>query len=353
MTIRHLLLFAGMGLAVCTSARAEVAGTALSSSDSSNTALPAATPIFDAIVVSGNQPGPGLWKVSKDDAHVMWVLGTLTPVPKKMIWQSADVEAVIAQSQEVLFDGGISVSSGKGFFGTLFLMPSLLGMRKNPDEEVLRDVVPADLYLRWLALKQKYLGRNQAVEKRRPIFAAYELYEKAIDKSGLSNAGIVAKLVRKTAKRHKITITQPLVKIKLEDPKGMIKSFKKTQLADVECFAKTLQHLESDLETMKDRANAWATGDVELLQELTYTDQGRACIDAVLEAGAFAGEGFADLPERVKKEWLTAAEAALAKNARTFSVLPMHELVDADGFLAALRQRGYRVEAPGAEAEPL
>ena len=57
--------------------------------------------ISTPIVISGAQPGPGMWKVSKGD-HVLWVLGTLSPLPKSMEWQSRDVEAVFAQAQEVM-----------------------------------------------------------------------------------------------------------------------------------------------------------------------------------------------------------------------------------------------------------
>jgi hypothetical protein len=231
-------------------------------------------------------------------------------------------------------------------------MGSLLGARKNPEKELLKDVVPAELYARWLVLKQRYLGRDKGVEKRRPIFAAYDLYEKAIAKSGLSNAGITSKVVRKAAKRAKVPITETKVKITLKDPKGAIKKFKQSSLNDVECFAKTLQHLESDLETMKDRANAWATGDTALLQELSYTDQGRTCVMAMLESSALEGEDFAGLEDRIQAEWLKNAEAALGKNKSTFAVLPMRELVEADGWLAALRGRGYTVEAPGQQSGP-
>jgi hypothetical protein len=33
------------------------------------------------VVVTGEQPGPGLWQVSKGD-HVLWVLGTVPLSPK-------------------------------------------------------------------------------------------------------------------------------------------------------------------------------------------------------------------------------------------------------------------------------
>ena len=38
--------------------------------------------ILETVLVSGEQPGPGMWKVSKGD-HVLWIVGIQTPVPKK------------------------------------------------------------------------------------------------------------------------------------------------------------------------------------------------------------------------------------------------------------------------------
>jgi uncharacterized protein YbaP (TraB family) len=307
---------------------------------------PMGTRVLDTVVVSGELPGPGLWKVSKGD-HVMWVLGALTPTPRRMVWQSKAVESVIADADAVLLHPTASLRLGKGgIFGGLFLLPSLMGARKSADERELKEVLPPELYARWTLLRDRYLGRARAVEKRRPIFAVYALYEKATEKSGLSHEPFVGKVVRKAAKRHGIELIQPKIELVLENPRSTIKAFKQSELDDLECFARTLQHLEQDLETMKDRANAWATGDVALMQSLPYTDQSKACIDAILQNSAVQGSGLTDLPERLQNEWLTAAEAALAKHAQVFALLPMNELIEADGYLALLRAKGYAVEAP-------
>ena len=53
------------------------------------------------VVVTGEQPGPGLWLV-RNGAHDLWILGTLTPLPAGMQWQSSQVEQVIASAQEVI-----------------------------------------------------------------------------------------------------------------------------------------------------------------------------------------------------------------------------------------------------------
>ena len=300
---------------------------------------------LDTIVVSGEQPGPGLWKVSKGD-HVLWILGTLSPLPEKMTWTASEIDATIADSQEVILGPSANFSVKGGMIRGLFLLPSLLSARNNPGKEKLVDVVPADLYARWIVLKHKYIGKDNGIEKRRPIFAAQELYTKAIERSGLSLDNDVGKTVRKAARRNKVEVIEPRIELRIEAPGAAVKEFKKTTLDDLDCFAETMSRLETDIEMMKLRANAWALGDIEALQGMPYTDQMQACADAVLKASIAEDRGFADLRERLATVWLEAVESALDKNPSTFAVLPLRHLLSDDGLLARLRARGYSVDAP-------
>jgi len=299
--------------------------------------------VFETMVVTGAQPGPGLWKVSKGE-HVLWILGTLTPLPKKMEWISRDVEATIAQSQEVVM--GPSATLEVGVFSGLALLPSLVGARNNPDDAQLSEVVPAEVYARWQVQKAKYLGNDKGVEKRRPIFAADELYDAAIERPGLSGANVTEPVVVKAAKKHGVPVTRPLLKLKFEKPRQAVKEFKKSALDDLECFERTIARVETDLDTMKERANAWATGDVQLLRELPYSDQNRICEDAVLRANISQERGLGDLKPRLGQLWLEAVEKALDKNDSTFSMLSLSHMLGDDGLLQRLRAKGYEVEEP-------
>ena len=84
------------------------------------------------VLVSGIQPGPGLWKVSKN-GHVLWVLGTVSPLPEHMQWKGDDVEKIVASSQQLLEPPGFVIGANLGFFGKLFLLPSMVGLRNNPN----------------------------------------------------------------------------------------------------------------------------------------------------------------------------------------------------------------------------
>lgn len=305
----------------------------------------APTALLETVVVSGAQPGPGLWKVSKGE-HVLWVLGTLSPLPKRMSWESREVEGVIAQAQRVLLTPRVDLDVAGGAFTGIFLLPSLLKARNNPDKQTLADVLPADLYARWQPLKRKYIGRSDSVEKRRPIFAAQELYEEATDQAGLRIDGKVGDAVEKLAKKHDVAREQPMIKVRLAEPRDALREFAKSQLDDIDCLRKTVDRLETDLPAMQLRANAWAVGDIEALRALPYVDQNQACRDAMLRNSIVQERGMGDLRERLAATWLTAAENTLRDNAVSFAVLPMSQVLGDEGYLATLRARGYTVEAP-------
>ena len=72
------------------------------------------------VVVTGEQPGPGLWLVRKG-SHDLWILGTLSPLPAGMQWQSKQVEGVIANAQEVIRAPSVSFTVGTGWFKALLL----------------------------------------------------------------------------------------------------------------------------------------------------------------------------------------------------------------------------------------
>lgn len=311
-------------------------------------AKPAAdTPIreFGPVVVTGVQPGPGLWRVSRGD-HVLWVLGTLSPLPRRIEWDTNAVEKAISRSQEVLLSPSVRIESNTGFFGRLALLPTALRARRNPDGRTLQQLLSPRDYARWQALKAKYIGGDRGIERWRPVFAALQLYDRAIRKSGMRHDGIVAPAVRRMARRYKAKLTEPEVVIKVENPKRALQEFAATTLDDRECFTRTLDRIESDLGMMAVRANAWAIGDIQTLREQPFSNQFTACSAAFTDAALARKLGIADLRGQLQRKWIAAAEAALARNRSTFATLPIAELLKPDGYLAELQAKGYQVEAP-------
>ena len=298
----------------------------------------------EQVLLVGQRPGPGLWKVSRD-GHVLWVLGTYSPLPQKMEWRSQQVETGLAQSQEYLTAPGAHAEVG--FFRGLTMLPSLIGIKKNPDGATLRDVVPPEVYARWLPLKAKYLGDNDSIERERPIFVAETLFSAGLKQAGLTRGTPVNTKINALIKQHKIKVTDTGIKLDMDGASDMVKDFKKSSLADVACFDKTLARLESDIDAMRVRANAWAKGDIEAIQKLSYADQESECNNAVLGADFVKNHAsLQNVKERVRTAWLASAEQAIGRNASTFAVLPLSNILGADSYLTALKAKGYQVDSP-------
>ncbi len=342
--MRQMAVFWITALACCVTAQSQTAP------EESLEALP------EEVLVTGEFPGPGMWKVTRADdpeQHTLWILGNPPPLPKKMKWKSKDVEAVVVGSQEILLGSSVNVKPDEkiGFFKGLGLLPAALGARKNPEAAKLKDIVEPDTYARWLVQKNMYLGKRNGIESWRPIFAGMELREEAFEDLKLRESGLVWARVDKLAKQHKVKTTTPTIdfSIKTKEIKSKLKQFAKEPLADEQCFETTLRLVEtiSDRQSMEARATAWATGDLQtLIAFAPLPNPNIACQAAIMSSQIASDIVPNDIDAQLKAAWLAAAERSLANNRSTFAFMSIAELTTSDGLLAALRGKGYTVEEP-------
>jgi hypothetical protein len=305
-------------------------------------ATESATPEPEQILVVGQKPGPGMWKVSKD-GHVLWIFGTYSPLPIKMNWRAHEVEAVIGRSQEYLAPP--STKLDLPYFKTALALPSLIGVNNIPDDGTLRNVLPADVYARWLPLKEKYLPEN--TERARPILVANQLFSAALKQAGLTTSTDVRKQVEKIVAQHKLKVTRTILALPVDDPRRMVKDFKKSSLDDAACFSDTLTRLETDIDAMRLRANAWARGDIDGIRKLDFVDHQESCSNVIRNSAAVRDNpAFQAAEARLKALWVANAEAALARNESSFALLSMKDLLNPQGLVAALAAKGYTVEQP-------
>lgn len=339
MNLRQLVLISCCLLALPAWAHTEAPTAQAAAAQPDLAAAPA-----EQILIVGQRPGPGLWKVSKGE-HVLWLFGTYSPLPAKLVWRSQEVETIIGRSQEFL--QAPSSSASLGFFRSLAVLPYVIGIQKNPDGARLQDLLPADVYARWLPLRKKYLDDDADYERYRPLLAAQMLFDKGLQQAGMAKRNEVGDAIAAIVKRAKIKSTSSQVQLPIDDPVRMIKDFKKGAIDDAACFAATLDRLESDLDAMRVRANAWAKGDLDGIRKLSFADRDQACGAALLgSAFAQAHPELAATQPRMRAAWLASATKALEANASTFGVLPLRELLDPAGVLATLKDQGYTVEAP-------
>lgn len=318
-----------------------LAGTVALTAAAQDVAVTTLAPV--QVLAEGVQFGPGVWTID-NGRHRLLLLGTQSPLPRRMRWHAEPVVVQIAASQALLEPPAPEFNLR--WWQGLALTPAALRARRNPDGGRLAEAITPTLYTRWQALRARYLPRGDQVEQFRPLFAAQRLYERAVERVGLERAERVEKLIRRTASRHRLQRIRPRVALRIDSPRQVLRAFAGEHLDDGACFAATLDRLETDLGAMQLRANAWAIGDLEALAALPEPNHLGACADAVLNAQALAGAGFEGLRARLAQAWLDAAEAALTEHRQTFAYLPMAIILGENGALAQLRARGYRIQAP-------
>ena len=279
--------------------------------------------------------------------------------------ENLDAQSFMAMIPQMKGTGALSDAEGKKLAASLQnfslkqspeqLMSSvkeaqrlMLKARKNPDGKTLQDILPPATYQRWLVMKQKYIGKDKDIENWRPIFAAQELYEKAIRKAGLSNEGIVWPEAKDLAEDADVPVTRPEITVNIGDPKKFIKEFNRKALSDVACFEKTLDSIERDVQFMAERGRLWAVGDVAGLRRISQADFSGACIDALVGSGVGQSAGLGDIEQRALNAWLLAVEQALIQHRSSVAIVNIAELIKPNGMLERLAAKGYTVTEPAA-----
>lgn len=300
---------------------------------------------LETVEVIAKITGPGLWQIRNGD-KVLWILGTQSPLPRRFEWESDELVERLGESQLLIAPPTVKFE-GVGAVRGLFLLPSLLKARRDPEGRSLEESVGPELYAQWQVLKQRYFPRKRKTDTWRPMIAALELYSEAIEDARMTGSGPVWKAVRKSARRLRLPIEEPAITLRIDDPRGAIRSFAENRLDDMACFRLTIERLESDITLMRERAEAWAVGDVAGLRALPLSDQNEACREAFLQAAVSKEQGFDNLPERVRDAWLQTAQKALAEHRSSVAVLPISVLIDpSTGVLAELRELGFEVIEP-------
>jgi uncharacterized protein YbaP (TraB family) len=291
----------------------------------------------EEIVIVGERPGPQLWKITNGE-HTLWLLGLLQPLPKRMEWKSEAVEEVLDDAEQVVAAGG-AVSARIGLISGFKLLRQWRRVQRNPDDASLADVLPAPLYARFDALRTKYARRDRKLDELRPIFAAGRLFEAAVERVGLTMENDVHERVIRLAKRRDVEIRQ--VKIEIEDPPKLLDAFAGISHAQqIACLETTIARLESDVGAMRERARAWADGDIDAFRAVPFTDEA-ACWEAIGSAPEIQ-----PIVARAQADWLTLADAALAQSRVSLAMLALDRVLAPDGALAHFRAQGYGVRGP-------
>jgi uncharacterized protein YbaP (TraB family) len=304
-------------------------GSAKTQSRAADTPVPA----LDELVVTGERPGPGMWHVHRGDAHV-WILGSLSPLPKGITWRAKQVDQLLDSTQQVLVQKPFDI----GIPRILWLLITERSVLLVTGGKRLGDVLPANLYARFAAARAKYSGDARKWERYRPIIATAFLQQTAFHEAGLSLGLDLGAAVRGLAKKHHIRVEE----IKMAGAGDLVDTLRSLPAAaENACVEASLVTIESGLPRLVDRAEAWANGNVERLANLPEPKEIDAC-RASLEAGA----GAHDLIASMRRTWLNHIESNLQQSGTSIAVVNLDLVMERGGLLDELRAKGFEIDSP-------
>ncbi len=287
---------------------------------------------MDDVVVTGEHTGPGMWHVHRGNAH-LWILGSLSPLPKGITWRSSQLEQILETTNQVVVPKPFDI----GIARVLWLLLTERSLLMLGGGKRLVDVMPPSLHARFAIQRAKYTADADKWERFRPMIAAAFLQQAAFHEVGLSTRLDLGAAVRVLAKKHGVRVEE--LKIAgLHDVIGALKDM--PPATENACVDASLVTVEKDLPRLVDRAQAWAAGNVERLQALREPIEVDAC-RAALEAGSGAGDFIA----QVRRTWLESMENYLRGGGTTVAVVNTDLLWEKGGLLDELRAAGFDIDA--------
>jgi hypothetical protein len=290
---------------------------------------------LEVVLVRGGQPGPGLWKVSSGK-NVMWILGEVSPFPRKVKWKATKFDKLLRQSQELLLDFSGYWRANKADIDAYKLSEQL------PEGLSLKDVVSPELHTR--VEKTAKVFSTVGLEELRPFSATNRLVMGAMKTMKLD--GFSARFdAEDLGQRRHVKITYyDAAEIAFVD---RLKNWEND--TNAVCLERLVAAIEDGGVGVKRLANAWSTGNIDALRKLvpaySFSRDGFRADEcaAAMHGGEQKSRAY---NSRRVQGWLQEAERALRDNRSTMAVVLMSELFTPDGYLAHLRARGYEVVEP-------
>src|ERR1700692_4338793 len=152
-------------------------------------------PVMDELVVTGERTGPGMWHVHRGAAEV-WILGSMSPLPKGITWRATQVDKVLGGTSQVLVQKPFEI----GIARILWLLITERSVLMVGGGKRRKDVLPAELHARFAAQRAKYTQDPEKWERFRPLIAAAFLQQAAFHQVDLSPRLDLGAAVRTLAK---------------------------------------------------------------------------------------------------------------------------------------------------------
>ena len=296
---------------------------------------PSSAPIQDwanieTVVVTPQAAGPALWHIATPTSEI-WILPTVSPVPKDLAWDSKFVTDQIKGSNVLLLPPRATM----GVFEGLWFWMTDMDKLEQPDGVELESTLPQPLKGRFIATRTRIGQDADRYAKFLGGVAALRLEGDYFDFAKLTGNGpqkTVESIASRAGISRKTTATYPAMDVIRDVPKM-------TPVAHLACLDFALNDIDTASAHAVAAAQAWAVGNVAGIKA-NYIET--RLDDCLQQNGAYAR-----LRETANRDMANAILEALKKPGRSFAVMPMGFFLRKGGVLERLEAAGLTVSGPG------
>ena len=295
------------------------------------------------VQVVANRPPP-MWEFTKEGKKIV-LFGSHYPLLRDVQFNKALVERYAEQADVFVLGPGLVVDDSVSLWRGFALYSSIKKAQINPQNKTLKDVLPEHIYKRWEDHKTRYIGRNDKVDRKRPMYAAYELYRKAIKRVDISNDSYIVDLVERLAEKSGTELVDARLHIPVASNKSTAKNFVVPLSDDIACLEDTLDTIDVFLQYAPSAADAWANGDIDRYRhEIGQYPQPTFCWARLTNQSLASLAGVDNAHAKVPDHWIDVVYAQTEQHEVIFSYASARDIMENRGITERLLEDGWRME---------
>ena len=284
---------------------------------------------IETVYVRPEGSGPVLWHIGDAKSEV-WILATVSPVPKDLHWETRGIADILKGANVVLLPPSASVGLAEGLWFYMWHMDTL----EQPDGMTLEASLPEPLKARFIAARARTQKDADRYDKYLPAVAAMMLesdFQKAINFSYKEPQKTIESLASQAGVPTHTIATYPAMDV-IHDVPNM------SAAAHRACMEYALADIDTITAHGAAAAQAWAVGDMDGVKANYFETRLDACLSQ--------SSAYSALRERAINDEVTAIRAALRKPGKTFAVIPMGFFLRKGAVLDRLEAAGLTVTGP-------
>lgn len=252
------------------------------------------------------------------------------------------IEELASGAEALVYGPGVVADDSVGFFRGLSMLRAYRAATQIPDGGTLETVLDADLYERWSQNKALFLPHDGSVERKRPAYAASDLYQAAMDHYGVQNTASAYRALFASFEDREDDRIDARYRLDVKVDRKEVRAFEVDEAKALACFSRTVADLRKSLEASQEGADAWDNRDMSALR--AYYDRTPAvdrCWERLINQRTAELMGAPDPYAVAPMHWVSAVEGAFSSKDIMITHLPARTILTESGVVALLVERGW------------